>query len=82
MARNGTKTGGGSRKGKPNKATAGIRELARGFVDDPAYRDALRERLLAGEAGSMELWLWQHAYGKPTITSTDGEVPVSITIHF
>jgi hypothetical protein len=83
MARNGTKTGGGSRKGKPNKATMGIRELARGFVDDPVYRAALKARLEAGTAGSMEQLLWQFAYGKPLALSEDGRsLPVDITITF
>lgn len=82
MARNGTKTGGGSRKGKPNKNTAAVQAIARAFVDDPEYRAALRGRLLEGTAGSMEVTLWAYAYGRPAITSGEGELPVRIEIHF
>jgi hypothetical protein len=78
----GRKTGGGSRKGKPNKATETVRALARHFVDDPAYRAALKARLEAGTAGTMEATLWAYAYGRPTLISEDGEVPTSITITF
>jgi hypothetical protein len=79
----GRKTGGGSRKGKPNKATVGIRTLARSFVDDPAYQEALRARLLEGTAGGMEQLLWSYAFGKPPLTSDDGTaLPVSVTITF
>lgn len=83
MARNGTKTGGGSRKGKPNKATAGIREIARGFVDDPVYRAALKARLEAGTAGTMEVTLWAYGYGRASADSGDGAtLPAIITITF
>jgi hypothetical protein len=58
------------------------REIARAFVDDAAYRAALRERLLAGEAGSMEVLLWHYSYGRPAVASDEGELPRSITIHF
>ena len=86
MARNGTKTGGGSRKGRPNKDTAqrrnDIRAIARSFIDDPDYREALKERLKAGTAGSMEQTLWFYGYGRVPPSAEDGEVPTAITIHF
>ena len=41
------------------------KELARGLVEDPDYLDALRARLLAGEAGNMEPLLWRYAHGDP-----------------
>lgn len=51
MARNGTKTGGGSRAGKPNKVTARAREAIARFVDGNA--DRLQEWLdqIAAEDG-------------------------------
>ena len=58
----------GRRKGTPNKATVEIRQLARDLVDDAAYRDALRTRLINGTAGAMEPMLWAYAYGKPKDT--------------
>lgn len=78
----GRKTG-GRQPGSRNKATQDIRDIARGFVDDPVYREALRKRLLDGVAGTMELHLWAYGYGRPGLaTPADGSVPTSITIHF
>ena len=75
--------GSGRKRGTPNKVRALSREIARAFVDDPAYRDALRARLLAGEAGAMEALMWAYAYGRPAVTSDDGDtLPATITIHF
>jgi hypothetical protein len=51
MAR-GRKTGGGSRKGKPNKATADVRE---------AFR-----RLIEGNSGNLESWLKRVARKNPS----------------
>lgn len=56
---------GGRRKGTPNKATPEIREAARQLVEDPAYRVALRRRLIAGKASHMETLLFHYAYGRP-----------------
>ena len=78
----GRKTG-GRRPGSRNKATDGIREIARSFVDDPGYREALKARLEAGTAGTMEQILWAYGYGRPALDSpADGTLPTSITIHF
>jgi hypothetical protein len=77
----GRKTGGRTR-GTPNKSTVGIREIARSFVDDPAYRAALKVRLENGTAGTMEPTLWAYAYGRPLVESGDGTLPMSITITF
>lgn len=51
MARDGTKTGGGSRKGVPNKATQEAREAIAMFVD--------------GNADKLENWLEQIAADNP-----------------
>ena len=56
---------GGRAKGVPNGATAEIREFARSLFEDPAYKKALRERLIKGHAGPMEVQLLHYAYGKP-----------------
>lgn len=74
---------GGRKKGTPNKATAGIREIARGFIDDPVYRAALKARIEAGTAGQMEQLLWHYGYGRPVVEMPeDGSTPTSIVIHF
>jgi hypothetical protein len=57
---------GGRPKGALNRATIEIRALARGLVEDPAYLAALRRRLAAGKAGSLEPMLFAYAYGRPT----------------
>jgi hypothetical protein len=78
------KTPGSGRKvGTSNKATLTVRALARSFVDDPAYQEALRARLLDGTAGSMESLLWGYAYGRVPVLSDDGDqARTSITITF
>ena len=55
---------GGRTKGTLNKATVEARELARDLLG-PKYQERLRQRLQAGEAGSMEALLWQYAFGRP-----------------
>lgn len=64
---------GDPRAGRPlgcqNKATAEVKSLARALVDDPLYREALRERLVSGDcAPAVEVLLWHYAYGKPKET--------------
>ena|SRR2546426_9091159 len=61
----GHKKFGGRRAGVPNKGTAEMRALAARLIDDPVYQKRLRQRLLGGEAGRIELLLWQYACGKP-----------------
>ena len=41
------------------------RSFAEAFVNDPKYRAALRERLLAGVAGPVEVQLLRMAFGDP-----------------
>ena len=55
---------GGRIKGTPNKATVEARELARNLLGTK-YQERLKQRLLAGEAGSMEALLWLYAFGRP-----------------
>lgn len=55
----------GRMPGTHNRATVEVREVATRLVDDPEYLQRLRERLLAGTAGAVEIMLWHYAYGKP-----------------
>jgi hypothetical protein len=86
MPRGGSKPGerrGGRKPGSRNKATAGIREIARSFIDDPDYRAALKVRIANGTAGPIETLMWHYAHGRPLVdASGDGQIPVAITIHF
>ena len=56
---------GGRQKGAPNKMTIEVRRLAREFLEDPAYRRSLRQRLIQGRAERLEALLWAYAYGPP-----------------
>lgn len=57
--------GPGRPKGVPNKATIEIKAIARGLLEDEAYRVSLRRRLLAGKASRVETLLYHYAYGVP-----------------
>ena len=65
MAR-GTKTGGGSRKGSPNKRSVDGERYARALIDDPTVRATLLQQAQAGELppALMQLFL-AYAFGKP-----------------
>jgi hypothetical protein len=70
MARNHTSFVAGDRragrpKGSRNKVTEEVQDLARRLLNDPAYQANLRKRLIAGEAGPIEVVLFYFAYGKP-----------------
>lgn len=60
--------GSGRRAGTPNAATVEVRNAAELLigVSHPEYLAALKERLVLGEAGSMEPLLWHYRYGRPT----------------
>lgn len=55
----------GRPKGVRNKVTTEAKAACNEIVDDPAYRAALRTRMLAGTAGAMEPIVWYYAKGKP-----------------
>lgn len=55
----------GRARGTRNKATVEAREFAQRLVGDAEYHRCLRERLLAGTAGAVEVMLWHYAHGKP-----------------
>lgn len=69
--------------GIPNKATLEVREAASHLVDDPEYREALKERLIAGRChAAVETMLWYYAKGKPkeTIALEGGASPVRVDL--
>jgi hypothetical protein len=62
----GREKSGGRQKGTANRSTIEGRDFARRLMDDPAYRERLRERLLAGKVHpGVETMLWAYGYGKP-----------------
>src|SRR5215813_7124901 len=65
MFKNGRPKTGGQRPGSLNRVTIAVRDAARQLVEDPAYRAALRARLIRGRAPEIEKTLWHYAYGKP-----------------
>lgn len=64
----GKKTGGGSRKGRPNKATAEIRELAREYAPDAITELARLAKGALSEAARVSAIkeILDRGYGKPT----------------
>ncbi|MBM3779143.1 MAG: hypothetical protein FJW23_13075 [Acidimicrobiia bacterium] len=55
----------GRTPGTLTRKTVEVREVCSRLVDDPAYRDGLRQRLINGTAGAMEVLIWHYAKGKP-----------------
>lgn len=55
----------GRRPGTRRRVTIEAQLAASQIVDDPEYRAALRDRMVAGTAGAIEGLLWLYAYGKP-----------------
>jgi len=85
MARNGTKTGGGSRKGRPNKRTQDGEAWARAIVDDPQVREVLLEQAREGTLPTEILkTLLAYAFGKPpeVVSRDDGSETRTIQITF
>ncbi len=69
---------GGRGKSTPNKTTVEVRRLAREFLEDPAYRRSLRQRLIQGRAQHLETLLWHYAFGKPREQVEKGDTPTAI----
>lgn len=66
----------GRTPGTLTRKTIEVREICNSLVDAPEYRDALRQRLIAGTAGGVEVLVWHYAKGKPVDrveTGTPGE---------
>lgn len=41
------------------------RQHALDILSDPMYRAGLKARMVAGEGGAIEVWLWRIGYGDP-----------------
>lgn len=73
----------GRKAGIPNKVTVEAREAAAQMVDDPAYREALKARLIEGRCPpAVETMLWYYAKGKPkeTLAIEGGATPVQVNL--
>ena len=51
--------------GTPNKTSRDARALAQRLVSDPTYLEGLKQRLIDGKLGALEIELWKYAYGPP-----------------
>jgi hypothetical protein len=59
--------------GRKNNATEEARQLAQSLVTDPEYLKSLRQRLKRGQAGLVEVRLWEYAFGVPKRQEVSGE---------
>lgn len=50
------------------------REHALSILNDPTYRENLLKRMVAGEGGAIEVWIWRIGYGEPQKDDTDNEM--------
>jgi hypothetical protein len=68
----GTKTGGGSRKGKPNKDNAAVKEMIEGALSDVGGREYLAKQALDNPGAFLTL------IGKvvPRVLSGDPDKPI------
>lgn len=55
----------GRPRGARNKVTTEAKAAMNEIVDNPEYRAALLQRMIAGDAGAMEPICWYFAKGKP-----------------
>ena len=56
---------GGRLPGTPNHATLEIKDFGRAIIEDPVYRERLKQRIHDGEAPQIEALLYHYTYGKP-----------------
>lgn len=50
------------------------RAHALSILNDPDYQRNLLERMIAGEAGAIEVWIWRLGYGEPRKDETEDEL--------
>lgn len=50
------------------------REHALDILNDPKYRENLKKRMVMGEGGAIEVWIWRIGYGEPQKDDTDNEM--------
>ena len=70
----------GRPKGARNKHTTDIHQIAQRLLEDPDYQAASRQRLIAGEAGAVEILLYHYCYGKPIERFEDLSPPGRIEV--
>ncbi len=49
------------------------REHALDILNDPDYRANLKTRMVAGEGGAIEVWIWRIGYGDPQKDEAEAE---------
>lgn len=59
--------GPGRPRGRQPYYKIAIQEFGHKILESKAYRDALAQRLIRGEAGQMEVLLHQYTYGRPPV---------------
>ncbi|BCA55310.1 hypothetical protein W02_24500 [Nitrospira sp. KM1] len=70
---------GGRKPGVQNRATLDIKNIALGFIQDPAYQASLHKRLASGKSPQLEVLLHYYAYGRPKVQiETDKSIRVLI----
>lgn len=75
----GHKKVGGRKRGTPNKDSVPARDLARALLGTAEYQVSLEQRLIAGTAPKMELFLWRALLGTPQAEPDDlGEDAASL----
>ena len=50
-----------------------LKERARALLESPDYLEALQQRLVDGEAGAIEVWLYRYGYGDPKVDKAEDE---------
>ncbi len=49
------------------------REHALSILNDPDYQTNLKARMVAGEGGAIEVWIWRIGYGEPQKDEAESE---------
>ncbi len=55
------------------KAALPLKERARALLENPEYLESLQQRLIDGEAGALEVWLYRYGYGDPKLDKAEEE---------
>ena len=71
---------GGRLPGQPNHATLEIKDFGRTIIEDPIYRERLKQRILDGEAPQIEALLYHYTYGRPK-QDTDSHDPIRVLVY-
>ena len=71
---------GGRLPGTPNHATLEIKEFGRAIIEDPVYRERLKQRILDGDAPQIEALLYHYTYGRPK-QEADSHDPIRVIVY-